>query len=231
AIRYPIRRTHLAVVLWCAESGRGDELASMERFVYKLAETLGAGNESLFIPADQVTGWAWIAISPDAAVTAVERVRAISEAEPDAPWVAIGSPLPDLAGFRHSHRQARDARTVATFSGAPRHRATAAGDAGLAVVSLLGSNPAAAADWVGEVLGPLASDTANDHRLRETLRVFLAAGSSYTGAADVLHLHHNSVKYRVRRAVGRRGRSITADRLDVEVALTLCHWLGTAVLG
>jgi DNA-binding PucR family transcriptional regulator len=66
--------------------------------------------------------------------------------------------------------------------------------------------------------------------LRETLRVFLGTGSSNKAAADQLHLHINTVKYRVNSAVKRRGRPITDDRLDVEVALLLCHWFGTAVL-
>jgi hypothetical protein len=43
-------------------------------------------------------------------------------------------------------------------------------------------------------------------------------------------LHFNTVKYRVGRAVVRRGREIGSDRLDVEVALLACHWYGTAVL-
>lgn len=60
--------------------------------------------------------------------------------------------------------------------------------------------------------------------------MFLRTGSSYKAAAEELHLHSNSVKYRVNRAVERRGRPITDDRLDVEVALLLCHWFGAAVL-
>ena len=52
---------------------------------------------------------------------------------------------------------------------------------------------------------------------------------SYTMAAEQLTLHFNTVKYRVGRAVPRRGRVIGADRLDVELAL-LCHWYGKAVL-
>lgn len=75
--------------------------------------------------------------------------------------------------------------------------------------------------WVHEVLGPLASPGAGDERLRETLRVFLRAGSSFKASAGELHLHFNSVKYRVARAVERRGRPIADDRLDVEVALLL----------
>ena len=53
---------------------------------------------------------------------------------------------------------------------------------------------------------------------------------SYTMAAEQLTLHFNTVKYRVGRAVPRRGRVIGADRLDVEPALLLCHWYGKAVL-
>jgi DNA-binding PucR family transcriptional regulator len=60
--------------------------------------------------------------------------------------------------------------------------------------------------------------------------VFLRAGQSFTAAAGELHLHFNSVKYRVARAIERRGRPITADVLDVEVALLLCHWYGAAIL-
>jgi DNA-binding PucR family transcriptional regulator len=88
----------------------------------------------------------------------------------------------------------------------------------------------AARTWVGEVLGPLASATENDDRLRETLRVFLQTGCSYKAAAADLNLHFNSVRYRVQRAEERRGRPITTDRLDVEIALLLCHWFQTAVL-
>ena len=47
---------------------------------------------------------------------------------------------------------------------------------------------------------------------------------------QALNLHFNSVKYRVGRAVARRGREIGSDRLDVELALLACHWYGAAVL-
>ena len=94
----------------------------------------------------------------------------------------------------------------------------------------MGSNLGAARVWVAEVLGPLASCTENDERLRETLRVFLRAGSSFKAAAEELHLHSNSVKYRVQRAIERRGRPISDGRLDVEVALLLCHWYGERCL-
>jgi len=49
-------------------------------------------------------------------------------------------------------------------------------------------------------------------------------------ASEKLNMHFNSVKYRVGRAVARRGRDIGSDRLEVELALLACHWYGPAVL-
>ena len=166
----------------------------------------------------------------DAAPSAVDRICAFAEARTDAPWIAVGNPLPGVEGFRRSHQQAQEAHAVAVASGSNAHRVTAASDPGLSAAALLGGNVGAARVWVAEVLGPLASRTDNDERLRETLRVFLRAGSSFKAAAEELHLHSNSVKYRVQRAIERRGRPISDGRLDVEVALLLCHWYGSAVL-
>jgi DNA-binding PucR family transcriptional regulator len=230
AIRYPLRRTHVALVVWCRESDGGDELTRMERFVHKLAESIGARESPLFISIDHVTGWAWIPLPPNAAPGALGRIRAVTETKPDAPWIAAGNALSGIDGFRRSHQQAQDARGVAIASGANVPRFIAASDPGLAVAALAGNNLEAASTWVAEVLGPLSSPTESDERLRETLRVFLRTGSSNKAAAEELHLHINSVKYRVQRAVERRGRPISDDRLDVEVALILCEWFGAAVL-
>jgi DNA-binding PucR family transcriptional regulator len=228
AIRYPLRRIHLALVVWCTGAGTGDELTTMERFVAELAESLGATELPLFIGADPVTGWAWIPLP--AASNVLARLRPFARARADAPWIAAGDALPGVEGFRRSHRQALQACAVATAAGSKAAGVIAAGDAGLSLAALLGDNLEAARGWVGEVLGPLASDTDNDERLRETLRAFLLTGSSFKAAADELHLHSNSVKYRVQRAVDRRGKPIADDRLDVEVALNLCHWFDAAML-
>jgi DNA-binding PucR family transcriptional regulator len=202
----------------------------MERFVSELGKSLGAQKPPLFIAADRVTGWAWIPLSADTATNVVARARAFAAGRADTPWIALGNPLSGIEGFRRSHQQALAARAVAIAAG-PRHpRVTAASDPGLGVAARFSSDLKAARAWVGEVLGPLASATDVDERLRETLRVFLRTGSSFKAAADELHLHSNSVKYRVQRAIERRGKPITDDRLDVEVALLLCRWFDTAVL-
>jgi DNA-binding PucR family transcriptional regulator len=81
------------------------------------------------------------------------------------------------------------------------------------------------------VLGVLARDDADSARLRETVWAHLAAGSNVTAAAEALHLHRNTVQYRLAKAERVRGRAIGEDRLAVEVALLACRVLGSALLG
>lgn len=226
AIRYPLQRTHLAVVLWCDDSE--DRLAEMERLIQQFAASIGAADSPLFISVDRATAWAWVAVPAAVMDEAVTWLGSLVPAE--GPYVAVGTPQSGVAGFRLSHRQAEDARIVAVASGPQRRRFTAFSHRGVALAALLGSNVDALSAWATEVLGPLACSTVSDQRLRETLQAFLKAGGSNKAAAEELHLHTNSVKYRVQRAIERRGRPIEDDRLDVEVALLLCSQFGDRML-
>jgi DNA-binding PucR family transcriptional regulator len=232
SIRYPLRWHHLALIAWYPDLGtEGDELARLQRFVRDLAEAAGAGTP-LFVAADQSCAWGWLPYRA-AVADVIPKVRRFVQARPDSPSVTIGTMAAGVDGFRRSHREAEDARGVAIVRGRPKSSAPtviAADDPGVSVVARLGGDVAGTRDWVATVLGDLASDSENDARLRETLRVYLACGCSYKLAAEELNLHFNSVKYRVGRAVARRGREIGADRLDVELALLACHWYGGAVL-
>ena len=230
SIRYPLRWHHLGLVMWYPDPGtEGDELGRLQRFLRELAEAAGAGAGPLFVATDQSCGWGWLPYR--AAVSdAVSTVRRFALDRPDAPSVAIGTMAGGVDGFRRSHREAQQARGVAIIREWRGPTVIAADDPGLSVVARLGGDVAGIRDWVGTVLGDLAGENENDERLRETLRVFLACGSSYKLAAEELNLHFNSVKYRVARAVDRRGREIGGDRLDVELALLACHWYGSAVL-
>jgi len=62
-------------------------------------------------------------------------------------------------------------------------------------------------------------------RLRETLRVLLEANGSYLEAAARMHVHKNTVLYRVRKAEELLGRPVTDGRLAIEVALLACDQL------
>lgn len=226
AIRYPLHRIHLGMVLWSADTE--DRLPELERQVRRYAEAIATADAPLFISVDRVTAWAWITVPADAVDDVMCRLRAVPPGEHS--YAAVGTPLPGADGFRQSHRQAHDGRAVAVASNSPQRQFTAFSDPGVALAALAGADIETAAVWTGEVLGPLATDTENDERLRETLFAFLRTGSSYKAAAEELHLHTNSVKYRVQRAIERRGRPIADDRLDVEVALLLCSQFGVRLL-
>lgn len=237
SIRYPLRWHHLGLVLWYPKPDtEGDELARLQRFVRDLGEAADVAASPLFIAADQSCAWAWLPYRAEA-LDAVARVRGFALGRPDSPSLAMGSMAGGVEGFRRSHREAEAVRGVAIVS-ERFHSSTptviAATDPGLSVVARLGGDVVGTREWVVTVLGDLAGDDENDARLRETLRVYLACGGSYKVAAEELNLHFNSVKYRVARAVERRGREIGnalgGDRLDVELALLACHWYGAAVL-
>ena len=229
-IRYPLRWHHLGLIMWYPDLGtEGDELARLQRLLRELGEAAGADASPLFVAADQSCGWGWLAYRA-AATDAGEKVRRFALSRPDSASVAIGMMAGGLEGFRRSHREAVEARAVAIISDRGGTTVITAADPGLSVVARIGGDVAATRDWVATVLGDLATDNDNDARLRETLRVYLACGCSYKLAAEEFNLHFNSVKYRVGRAVARRGREIGTDRLDVELALLACHWYGSAVL-
>ena len=230
AIRYPLRWHHVALVVWYpAATGEADELARMQRFVRELGVAVQAGAAPLFIAADRSTGWAWLSfqVAPDGIVAAV---RELSIQHRDSPSVAMGSPAAGVKGFRRSHAQAVAIRSVVLARKDTKPTVVADSDPGLAAAALVCGNIDDARAWVAEVLGGLAADTDSDARLRETFRVFLNNGASYTLAAEQLALHFNTVKYRLGRALARRGRPITDDRFDVELALLLCHWYGDTLL-
>ncbi|MEU4430077.1 PucR family transcriptional regulator [Nocardia rhamnosiphila] len=230
AINYPLRRHHLALILWCPEGEIDSEAVSnLQRFVRELADALGAASNPLVIAADRISVWAWLPFGSERAGL-VAAVRRFVSGRRDAPDVAIGTLGAGVDGFRRSHRSAQRACSVARAHGLSTPGVVAADDPGLTTAALLGGSVEEARDWVSEVLGGLAGDNEHDARLRNTLRLFLGTGSSYKAAATELNLHSNSVKYRVGRAIARRGRPIGADRLDVELALLLCHWYGPLVL-
>jgi hypothetical protein len=229
-IRYPLRWHHLAVVMWCPDVGtESSEISRLQAFLRDVGRAADAAAAPLFVAADRTCAWGWLPYR-EAAPDAERTVRQFALGRPNAPSVAIGAMASGLEGFRRSHRDAEGARRVARLGALKEPVVVGANDPGLAIAALLGDDIADSRAWVVAMLGDLACDDDNDERLRETLRTYLSCGSSYKLAADRLNLHFNTVKYRIGRAVARRGRDIDDDRLGVELALTMCHWYGAAVL-
>jgi DNA-binding PucR family transcriptional regulator len=223
ALGYNLRQHHLAVLAWVVEDGEpGAGLARLDRLTAAAAGTLGCAGRPLFVPQDETLAWIWLPlgarVSPDL----------LAEAFDDGDIrVAVGEPAHGLEGFRGTLRQALRTRDVA-LAADPGTRVTTFAEVG--PLALMCADIPATREWVHDTLGELAVDDEPRARLRETLRIFLATGASYTATAERMTLHKNSVQYRIRKAEEALRTPIQDRRAEVELALRACRHLGRTVL-
>jgi DNA-binding PucR family transcriptional regulator len=128
--------------------------------------------------------------------------------------VAVGAPGYGLDGFRQTRVQAERTQDLALAARAG-GRGTTFADVG--AIALICADIDAARSWVWGTLADLAVDDESHARLRNTLQVFLRAGT-YTATAEQLALHKNSVQYRIRKAEDALGGRIEDRSADLELA-------------
>jgi DNA-binding PucR family transcriptional regulator len=227
ALRYHLRQHHLCVVGWVTDDPpAADGLTRIDRLAVAAAKTLGSPTRPLFVPQDETMAWIWFPLGGASEVLPDVLVKAFDNGD-EGIRLAVGEPAAGLAGFRGSHRQALRTRNVALVAD-PGTRVTTFAEVG--PVALLCTDVTATRIWVWDTLAGLAVDDEAGARLRETLRVFLSSGASYTVTAQRMTLHKNSVQYRVRKAEEALGAPIQDRRAEVELALRACKFLGHAVL-
>lgn len=226
ALGYRLRQPHLGVVLWSVGEPSTGDLGNLERRLGRLARTLGGKGQPLFVAQDRATAWGWIPLGAGAQVP-----DAALHEDPEGPGirVAVGVPAVGVEGFRSSHLDALRAQAVALVAQDRARAVTSYADPEVRAAALLSADLEATRRLVRTALGGLAEDSDSAARLRETLRVFLSTRNSFAATSELVHLHKNTVKYRVDRAVAVRGRGVDEDRLDLELALIACRWLGSTV--
>lgn len=231
ALGYRLHQQHVGAVVWSSERDPvADALGEMQRFAVLAGRALGLSATPFFQPRDRTSGWVWFPMG-----------HAAPEIEPRL-WcealkavglgvrVALGSPQPGVEGFRATHEEAQRAQQVALIAGDAGRRVVTYADPGVRTAAMLAADMPGTRQLVASALGGLAQNTDGSARLRETLAVFLAENGSYVATAERMLLHKNTVKYRVDKAVAQRGRQLGADRLELELALLACDWLGLGVL-
>jgi hypothetical protein len=134
--------------------------------------------------------------------------------------ISVGESWTDIRG---AAEQARYARQLAEHS---QRRASVVNGAELSAYQLLlAAVPAELRDSYRErVLGPvLAYDAEHESDLVHTLRVYLDCSGSWKRAAERLHLHVNTLRYRIDRIGELTGRDLTtlAAQVDLHIALHL----------
>ncbi|MEC3976342.1 PucR family transcriptional regulator [Amycolatopsis sp. H20-H5] len=149
---------------------------------------------------------------------------ALSTVEPmlSAPRVLLSFSDPTtVTGLRGAKEIARHALAVAAARPGP-VAVVPAGEIGVHRLLLAGASDEFRAALRERVLGPLlAYDAEQNTELVHTLRTFLGCSGSPTRAARALHVHVNTLRYRIGRASELLGADLTefTEQLDVYLAL------------
>lgn len=228
ALGHRLRQHHLGVVAWVEGAGETADLSAAERLLTTIAQGLGAA-APLVVPRDRATAWAWLGLgrSPDVDLAALSEV--VRDAGGDV-RIAVGGVAPGEDGFRATHEEAVAAQRVAEVGQCPGGQVTSYADPEVRAAALLVHDLPATRRLVRRALGDLAGEDEASGRLRETLLAFVDSRESYVATAARVHLHKNTIKYRIDRAIEARGKPLTEDRLDLELALIACKRLGPEVL-
>jgi hypothetical protein len=229
ALGYRLTGRHVGLIAWNpAAVPDGAGLLGLQRLVTSCAQQVACHDQPLLVPRDQSTLWAWLPLPPGPAADCTDVLRRLVSGAASPVRFAVGEPGASVEGFARSHRQALVAQSVALAAGTSGVPVTPYG--AVSGLGFLCQNLNRAREWDGETLGGLAVEDEPHARLRETVEAFLDTGGSLTAAAERLGCHKNTVQYRIRRAEEVLGRSVRERRVDLEVALQACRWLGPAVL-
>jgi DNA-binding PucR family transcriptional regulator len=215
---------HLALIVRDGSTAGAPTGDALLRTADRAARAVGALTTFAHQPSPD-TVWLW-ASHP--------RTLSLDGLTAQGPWLrrrghrlAVGSPRDGAAGVRRSHRDALAA-----------DRVPAAQDGGATVVrygdvdlpALLAADLEQARSFVQDHLGGLAVGGPEVDELRRTLTAYHRAGMSPLAAAGPLHVHRNTVVYRLRRIEQVLGHPVTDRTLEVRCALLLVERFGAAVL-
>jgi DNA-binding PucR family transcriptional regulator len=208
---YRLDQAHTAAVIW--NDTDGSDLADLERAAEALAGTERAARP-LAVVARAATVWAWVPGTPppdlDALAAALATLPGVR--------VAVGPTAHGVEGFRRSHLDALTTqRMIARLRSDQR---VAAFDA-VQLVSLTSADPDAAARFVADTLGDLATAPAE---LRAAVRTFVHAQCRVSRAAAALYTHRNTLLRRLARADELLPRPLADDSVAIAVALDIQHW-------
>jgi DNA-binding PucR family transcriptional regulator len=222
ALGFATDREMVAAILWERERVTSEDsvMARLEQAAEAIGRTVGA-RASLMVPSGALSLWIWLSGEEPFDLDVLARVAESRLGEGQR--VALGLADRGTSGFKASHRQALRARRVAELSSSP--SAVTRFDE-VETLCLISEDPDLLDSFVRRQLGPLAEVDRTAQRMRETAQVWLQEGGNARRTADRLHTHRNTILYRVHRAEKILGRSLSEDRLGLELALTVVERIG-----
>ncbi|MEU5208444.1 helix-turn-helix domain-containing protein [Streptomyces sp. NPDC020742] len=152
-----------------------------------------------------------------------DRWLALHTCRPQAPLHAgVSAPVSAAGGLGSALDQARYALAAARAQAPDGAQVRSVAELSTLGALLAGVPADVRRAFSNRVLGPLAHGGSASHRmLLETLEVFLAHHGSWARTAEALHLHVNTVHYRIQRIETLTGRDLSrlGDTLDLRAAL------------
>ena len=151
--------------------------------------------------------------------------RIAAENDPYTVSMGISSSTDEPSQFRRAHDCARQSLEIGrALQAAARSRVTHYEDLGIFRFISLAEAPGSIERFCQDTLGELvAYDRQNGTELVKTLRVFLEHNQNSTRAARALHIHYNTLRYRLDSIRGILGDALChpQQRLAIEVALQI----------
>jgi len=200
---YDFDRHHLGLVLSgvCAEEALREGLSR-------------ARQRSLVVSQGDNLAWGWLGSQHPFDPVLVDTIAA--EDWPPHVSVALGEPLPGLAGWRLTLRQARAALPLCS-----RRSCAVVRYRDVALLASMVQDDVLSASLRCLYLDPLDGERDGGAVARETLRAYFAAERNLTSAAAKLGVSRRTVTYRLHAIEERLGRPLRAIAAEVEAALHL----------
>jgi PucR C-terminal helix-turn-helix domain/GGDEF-like domain len=166
----------------------------------------------LVVPRGRDISWIWL--GADRAAPIRELARSAAELA-EGVSLAVGEPRQGLEGWRATHREAKTAMGVMSYSC---QRVTRCAD--VVISAALLRHPELRRFLLDAYLRPLDRHR-NAGALRKTLRAYLAHGCNAASAATSLGVDRHTIQRRLHRAEQILGRRLDACRAELDVALRL----------
>lgn len=214
-LSYPLQQHHIAFTLNVDDRVPETDMQRLLESVARSLSTAIGGSRPLIVSSGARAAWCWAALP--------RPVAFIPDLEcPDGVRVTLGNCHPGLEGFRLSHTEAVAALRIANDQ-SPRIIRFSDIEIACLATGILG--PEARVSFVRRELGELAVAGEATERLRSTLRVYLKQGGDASLAGELLRLHPNTVRYRIRQAEKKIGHPIGQRRVQIELALEIVRFM------
>ena len=213
---------HVVCLVAQGPQGQRDAHAELREALVDMADALDMPR--IAISGDEEAGIALVTGDrPEAAHTAIDRLRALLAGEGDDRSIAIGTSSVIASDISDITRAFIDAGQVCRLNQIvdERPRPEHEPESPLSAILLRGDDDARATLHAA-VLAPLVTyDREHGSELVRTLDLFLSSNGQWAGSAALLDIHVNTLRYRLSRIEELTGRNLgsMADRVDFYVAL------------